>query len=153
MTKHLCDVNVWLALTLSEHVHHPVARDWLATVEHPRSVVFTRSTQMSLLRLLTTSAVLGAYGNAPLTNDEAWQVAEAFLADDRIVLETADGRSVGRRWQRFARRDAASPKLWMDAYLAAIAVAQGFTLVTTDAAFRQFAGLDLIVLGGAADAQ
>lgn len=79
------------------------------------------------MRLLTTPAVLGAYGNAPLTNDEAWQVAEAFLADDRIVLEGVDGPSVDRHWQRLARRETASPTLWMDAYLAAVAVAQGLT--------------------------
>ena len=147
MTRHLCDVNVWLALTLSEHAHHPVARDWLETMERPRSVVFTRSTQLSLMRLLTTSAVLGAYGNDPLTNDQAWQVVEAFLADDRVVLEIGDGATVDRHWQHYACRATASPKLWMDAYLAAVAVARGFTLVTTDAAFAQFDGLDLVVLG------
>lgn len=31
----------------------------------------------------------------------------------------------------------------MDAYLAALAVAASLTLVTTDAAFQQFEGLDL----------
>jgi predicted nucleic acid-binding protein len=35
----------------------------------------------------------------------------------------------------------------MDAYLAAFARAAGCTLVTLDAGFRQFAGLDLRVLG------
>lgn len=41
---------------------------------------------------------------------------------------------------------AASPKLWMDAYLAAFARSAGYTLVTTDAAFTQFADLDLRLL-------
>ena len=44
-------------------------------------------------------------------------------------------------------RDCASPKLWMDAYLAAFALAGRNQKVTTDAAFRQFQGLDLLVLG------
>jgi predicted nucleic acid-binding protein len=52
-----------------------------------------------------------------------------------------------RRWRQLAARDAASPKRWMDAYLAAFAQAGGYRLVTTDAAFRQFAGLDLVLLG------
>lgn len=39
-----------------------------------------------------------------------------------------------------------SPKLWMDAYLAAIAITGGFQLLTTDQGFKQFAGLDLILL-------
>jgi predicted nucleic acid-binding protein len=34
----------------------------------------------------------------------------------------------------------------MDAYLAAFARAEGCTLVTTDAAFKQFDGLELLLL-------
>ena len=44
-------------------------------------------------------------------------------------------------------RDTASPKLWMDAYLAAFALTGGYRMVTTDTAFRQFQGLDVLVLG------
>ena len=40
----------------------------------------------------------------------------------------------------------ASPKLWMDAYLAAFTVAGGYQLVTTDKGFKQFKGLDILVL-------
>lgn len=147
MSTFLCDVNVWLALALSEHVHHGIARDWWTTVERPRSVLYCRATQQSLLRLLTNRTVLGAYGNEPLTNDEAWSVFEAFVADDRILLQAEEPAALERHWQRFARRDTASPKLWMDAYLAAFAFAGGHTLVTSDAAYRQFEGLDLDVLG------
>ena len=39
-----------------------------------------------------------------------------------------------------------SPRVWMDAYLAAFARAEGCTLVTTDGAFKQFEGLDFLVL-------
>jgi hypothetical protein len=35
----------------------------------------------------------------------------------------------------------------MDAYLAAFALAGGYRLVTIDAGFTQFAGLDLVLLG------
>jgi predicted nucleic acid-binding protein len=34
----------------------------------------------------------------------------------------------------------------MDAYLAAFAITAGLRLVTTDTAFRQFAGLDHLIL-------
>jgi hypothetical protein len=37
----------------------------------------------------------------------------------------------------------ASPKLWMDSYLAAFAVAGGYRMVTIDGAYGQFRGLDL----------
>lgn len=49
-------------------------------------------------------------------------------------------------WKELALRETASPKLWMDAYLAAFAIAGRFRMVTTDAAFRQFRGLDLLLL-------
>ena len=40
-----------------------------------------------------------------------------------------------------------SPKLWMDAYLAAFAELSGMRFVTFDKAFRQFPKLDLLLLG------
>ncbi len=146
MTVHLCDANVWLALALSRHVHHDVARSWLGTISEPASVVFCRVTQQSLLRLLTNPAVLAPYGNRPLTNSAAWDVYDAFAADGRIALRTDEPEGLEPRWRALARRDRASPKLWMDAYLAAFAMSDGCRMVTTDAAFGQFEGLDLLVL-------
>jgi predicted nucleic acid-binding protein len=51
------------------------------------------------------------------------------------------------RWRQLAVRETASPKLWMDAYLTAFAQDGGYRLVTFDAAFAQFGGLDLVLLG------
>jgi len=143
----LCDSNVWLALALSKHSRHVAAREWLETVDESASVFFCRATQQSLLRLLTNTTVLGAYGNSPLTNREAWSAYEAFLADDRIAFRADEPVGLELSWKEFAVRGTASPKLWMDAYLAAFALAGGYSMVTTDAAFRQFRGLDLLVLG------
>jgi toxin-antitoxin system PIN domain toxin len=142
----LCDSNVWLALALSKHVHHTAARRWMETVEEPASIFFCRATQQALLRLLTNASVLRPYGNPPLTNREAWRVYEAFLADDRIAFR-AEPDGVERFWKELAVRGTASPKLWMDAYLAAFALAARYSMVTTDAAFRQFRDLELLVLG------
>jgi toxin-antitoxin system PIN domain toxin len=143
----LCDSNVWLALALSGHVHQPVARDWLESVAEPGSVLFCRATQQTFLRLLTNTAVLAPYGNPPLTNRHAWSVYEAFLADNRIVLLAEEPAGLESRWHELAVRDTASPKLWMDAYLAAFASTAGCRMVTTDAAFEQFPVLDLLMLG------
>jgi predicted nucleic acid-binding protein len=49
-------------------------------------------------------------------------------------------------WKKFVEGSKASPKLWMDSYFAAFAMAGGHQLVTTDKAFKQFKGLDLLVL-------
>lgn len=142
----LCDVNVWLALTLSRHGHHRSARRWFNSVTQPGSVVLCRATQQALLRLLTNRVVLQAFGNAPLSNAAAWRISETILTDDRVVFWRDEPPNLERRWKKFALRDTASPKLWMDAYLAAFATSGRMQLITTDGAFRQFTGLDLEVI-------
>jgi uncharacterized protein len=59
---------------------------------------------------------------------------------------TEEPQGVEARWVQLAARPTASPRLWMDAYLAAFAQAAGCRLVTPDRAFRQFDGLDLTLL-------
>jgi toxin-antitoxin system PIN domain toxin len=140
----LADSNVWLALALSKHEFHAAARAWLGK-RSPHEALLCRSTQQSFLRLLTTRAVLAPYRIPPLSNQAAWSVYEGLLADERISW--ADEPSgLEASWKKFAGGSKASPKLWMDAYLAAFAVAGGHQLVTTDKAFKQFKGLDLLVL-------
>jgi uncharacterized protein len=143
----LCDSNVWLALVLSRHVHHRTVRAWFETVPDPRTVLFCRATQQSFLRLLTNASVLSPYGNPPLTNRQAWETYQALLADDRIAFRAEEPAGLEAVWRRFAVRGTASPKLWMDAYLAAFALSGGCRLVTTDTAFGQFGGLDVELLG------
>jgi toxin-antitoxin system PIN domain toxin len=142
----LPDVNVWLALALSGHTHHKAALDWLDGEEKTDSLCFCRATQQGLLRLLTTSEVLGAYGNPPLTNREAWEVVGRFMEDGRITFVN-EPEGVEEIWKSLAIRDTNSPKLWMDAWLAAFAIRSGLQLVTTDKAFSQFKGLNLALVG------
>ena len=140
----LADTNFWLALSLSKHEFHAAARDWFA--EQPaQAVAFCRSTQQSLLRLLTTDGVMRLYGVPPLTNAAAWRMYQGFRSDPRVTF-VDEPRGIEARWRRYAARDSASPKLWMDAYLAALATAAKLQLVTTDQAFKQFKDVDSIVL-------
>lgn len=143
----LCDSNVWLALTVEPHVHHKVAKDWLKTITEASSVHFCRATQHSFLRLQTLASVMAPYGIPPSTNQQAWNAFDALLTDDRVVLQVREPVRVDFFWEQFAARGTASPKLWMDAYLAAFARAGGYQMVTTDAGFAQFDGLDLVLLG------
>ena len=138
----LLDVNILLALTLSKHSHHQAAVAWLEGEEQPASLCICRSTQQGLLRLLTTAEVLKLYGNSPLTNQEAWDVIEQFMADDRMTY-LDEPTDIEETWKTLALRDTASPKLWMDAWLAAFALCAGLQMVTTDKAFSQFKGLKL----------
>lgn len=45
-----------------------------------------------------------------------------------------------------AARDTASPKLWMDAWLAAFAIQSGCQFVTIDRSFAKFDGLNALIL-------
>ncbi len=107
--------------------------------------MFCRATQLSFLRIATTPAILRHYGAESMTNRDALVALNQFLALPKVGFreETSD---VAALWHRLAASSKAYPKLWMDAYLAAFALARGYQLVTTDKAFKQFKGLDLLVL-------
>ena len=81
--RHLCDSNIWLALTLSGHSHHPSAAAWFRSLSAGDTTEFCRATQTSYLRLLTTPAILGA--NA-LSNDAALACFQQLAADSMVVL-------------------------------------------------------------------
>ena len=140
----LADSNVWLALALSKHEFHAAARRWLGR-QSGEAALFCRSTQQSFLRLLTTKAVFAPYGIPALSNKAAWSLYEGFLANERIAW-SEEPRGLETSWNRLGGASKASPKLWMDAYLAAFAMSGGYQLVTMDNAFTQFKGLDLLIL-------
>ncbi|HEX5368823.1 MAG TPA: TA system VapC family ribonuclease toxin [Dehalococcoidia bacterium] len=147
MTEFLCDTNVWLALAIEYHDHVEAARAWLDSVSLPSSILFCRSTQQSFVRLVSTNSVLARYGLPPLSNEQAWVTYDEFMRDSRISLRIEEPAGLEPFWRAFSRRRTPSPKLWMDAYLAAFARAGSYQLVTTDRDFRQFDGLDVLLLG------
>lgn len=68
------------------------------------------------------------------------------LRDFRIWQRRDEPVEIERLWHEFASGNTASPKLWMDACLAAFEVAGGYRLVSLDKAFSQFSQLDLELL-------
>lgn len=143
----LCDSNFWLALVISGHAHHADVRRWVDGVQVPRSLVFCRSTQQSFLRLLTNRPLFAGYGQEALSNTEAWAIFDSLRLDYRVQLKLEEPAGIDSAWREFSARPTTSTKLWMDAYLAAFARSADYQLVTTDSGFRQFKGLDLVVLG------
>jgi toxin-antitoxin system PIN domain toxin len=140
MTKHsFPDVNVWFALAVADHPHHRPALAWW---NQESSVAgFCRLTQLGLLRLLTTAS---AMGGQPLTNAEAWRVYDGFLSDSRVRL-FAELPALEDLFRSGSSARQASPKLWVDAYLAAHAAASDATLVTFDQALARYPVKTLIL--------
>jgi toxin-antitoxin system PIN domain toxin len=141
----LADSNVWLAMAVEDHQHHKSVAAWMAELTAHAEVAMCRATQIALLRLLTTKALMNGYGSRPLTNSEAWDVCNRVLTDSRVTY-LHEPPNVNHQWERFAVRETVSPKLWLDAYLAAFAIRSDCTLVTFDRAFQQFDGLKLEIL-------
>src|SRR4051812_25102040 len=144
-SAYLLDTNVWVALAFASHSLHRTAAEAYARASADQPAVFCRATQLSFLRITTTPAILRQYGVKSFTNRGALVALNQFLA-----LPTVDYREeplgLVASWQRLASSAKASPKLWMDAYLAAFAMEGGYELVTIDKGFKQFKGLGLHLL-------
>lgn len=82
-----------------------------------------------------------------MNNREAWEVLDRLLEDEAVGYAAEPGEIDGL-WRSLSEEPAASPKRWMDAYLASFAMAGRLRLVTFDRGFRAFepAGLDLLLL-------
>jgi len=143
----LLDSNVWLALTFSAHPHHSLANELFAEATTENPACFCRATQQSFLRLTTTPAILHAYGAEGFTNQDAAKLIQTLTALPAVrTLEEPSG--LESPWLQLARLPSASPKVWMDAYLAAFAIRHNAQLVTLDSDFLNFEkhGLNLRLL-------
>ena len=145
MRYFLPDLNVWLALSIRGHVHHQPAADWLNSVKRSAILSFTRPTQSGLLRLLTTEQVISAYQAKISSNDQAWRIVQDWLDLDYVEM-AVEAHGIDGLFKQFGSHAKPSPKLWMDAYLAAFAVRGGHQLVTFDAGFSQLKGLQPVLL-------
>lgn len=72
-------------------------------------------------------------GNKPLSVDRSWRIYDAFFADDRVVF-VYERPEVDAVFRSRAAGRAASPKIFADAWMLAMASASGGVLVTFDKA-------------------
>lgn len=143
----LLDANVWVALTFTSHPRHAAATALFAETSSRVPACFCRATEQSFLRLSSTPAILEAYGASGLTNADALRVFLAFTALPQ-VRSLAEPAKLSALWHKLAGIPTISPKVWMDAYLAAFAIGSDLTFVTLDQGFRAYesAGLRLRLL-------
>ena len=138
----LIDTSVWIAQAFSAHPDHAAARAALDPATRDRPAAFCRATEQSFLRLVSTPAVQQRYGMMGITNEDALAMLEKMLALPGVAFR-AEPEAIAPLWHELARRRTASPKVWMDAYLAAFAIAAGLTMISLDADFRKYEPMGL----------
>lgn len=135
--KALYDANVWIALTFPSHSHHKQATEIYEKASETIPACFTRATQLSYLRLVTTPALLKAYGADGITNRHAIKMFDTLIQRPQIEF-LEEPFEMAALWSQLASLKTASPKIWMDAYLAAFAILSRINLVTLDRDFVRF---------------
>ena len=137
MTSCFPDLNVWLALSVPGHVHGANAWKWLRSLPDDITLIFSRQTQLGLLRLLTNRPAMGEY---TLTLGKAWAVYDRWLDDPRVELypEPRD-LEAGFREVTAPFAALAASKMVGDCYLLAFAKHNHASLVTFDKALFDLA--------------
>lgn len=137
----LPDVSTWVALSYTNHLHHLRAKAyWDST--RADEIAFCGTTLMGMLRILTLPAPMN--GN-PFSPAEAIQKAREWmgLAEVRFIGDSAETSARVAEW---ANLSFFTPKLWTDAWIAAIAVTNDCRIVSFDSDFSRFPGLKFLHL-------
>lgn len=141
MQRSLVDVNVWLSLLVRQHEHHVTARKWYESLESSEAGL-CRFVQLGLIRLLGNRSIMGADA---VSATAAWGLVEELLGDERVefVPEPPD---IAMFLPSLLRYPVPTGKLVSEAYLAAFAMSSSRRLITLDAGYRQFPGLNVKLL-------
>jgi uncharacterized protein len=109
----------------------PKGREWLEKSPDEK-FFFCRFTQLTVLRLLTSGAVMGSdVRKMP----EAWDLLDQVCADDRVAY-LSEPEAIEPEFRRQPKHGTFSPKVCADAYLLAFVAVAGLQLVTFDRALR-----------------
>jgi uncharacterized protein len=143
----LFDTNVWLAAMFPKHPFHQIAQQTLGQSTSSQPALWCRATQQSFVRLASTPSLHRAYDAKNLTNRSVLVALDFLQALPQVALRDEPSGTFAL-WRTLAALDSASPKVWMDAYLAAFAIAGGLHMVTLDRDFKNFVpqGLKLVLL-------
>ena len=137
----LPDLNVWLALVCPDHSHHRHAVHYWEQLAADE-VLFCTVTALGLVRLVCQPKLMGrAVRNAA----KASALLEALFQQHSVRL--AEPEHGG--WEVFhqlLRGGEIPARLCTDAHLAALAIANGWRLVSFDRDFERFDGLERLAL-------
>jgi toxin-antitoxin system PIN domain toxin len=138
MSGILVDTSVWVALFFEEHQSFSAASSFIASRGSTEPALLCRATEQSWLRLATTASLHRLYRTASVTNREAVAVLSNWRSQPHIDCLETEPKGTRDLWLELAEIPSASPKIWMDAYLAAIAIRADLPLATLDTDFQRF---------------
>jgi len=133
----IIDTSVLLPAVSPSLAQHRAARSALEmAINDDRPVGFTWVVVNAFLRLTTKPGLF----ERPLSIDEAWTLVDEWLGHPnvRVVQETAEH---ARLWSELLRDAGTGGDLTTDAWIAAIALAHGASVLTLDSDFARFPGL------------
>ena len=138
----LPDLNVWLALATPDHVHHQQAVAYWKE-QSAEEVPFCTVTALGLVRLVRQPK---AMGSAVKSAQGASALLQAFCQQPgvRMAAVASDGWDV---FHQLMGKEDLPARLCTDAYLAALAISNGWHLVSFDRDFERFAALERLALG------
>lgn len=144
----LVDTSVWVAAFFDEHEFFLPAQTFLASCDGEEPALFCRASEQSWLRLVTTPSLHRLYKVSTVTNVDAVTILANWMTQAHIRCLDIEPEGTRELWLELAAIPSASPKVWMDAYLAALAIRAELPFATLDADFRRFesAGLQLYLL-------
>lgn len=148
MPGYFVDTNVWIACYFQGHPHHAIASEFMRERSANAPANLARAVEHSFLRLLTTASICRCYDAPVITNPRAVEILRCWRSLPHILVLDAEPEGTRDLWLELAALPTASPKVWMDAYLAAFAIRAGLPLATLDHDFRRFEvnGLQLRLL-------
>ena len=138
----LPDLNVWLSLATPDHVHHQQAVAYWKE-QSAEEVPFCTVTALGLVRLVRQPK---AMGSAVKSAQGASALLQAFCQQPgvRMAAVASDGWDV---FHQLMGKEDLPARLCTDTYLAALAISNGWRLVSFDRDFERFAALERLTLG------
>ena len=133
----LFDTNIWVASVFRLHPFHRAAQQKLEQATPASPAIFCRSTEQSFLRLITSDRLLKFYEVEGLSNRVATLQLHKLQAMSQVRFQDEPAGTTAL-WHSIAALNTPSPRVWMDAYLAAFAISGGLQLLTTDKDFKAY---------------
>jgi toxin-antitoxin system PIN domain toxin len=138
----IADASVLFPLLVQGHAAYEVAKGWWD--EQPDGTVGTcLLTRLAVLRLLTNRVAMNGTPVSPYEALKAWGRLSNDPRSFHVDGEPAEHES---RFVSLVSSRQATPNLWTDAWLAALAMSLDYEMTTFDRGFKSFRDLKLRLL-------